>query len=212
MCNKTQTVGRVIPGRLFSSFPFYLTALTFSLALLASGFLHTADWATWERSSPMGIQLWTAHFNHWSMGHFFWDALMFVFLAGLIEKQNRQLLVRLLLLTPPAILLAVWAFGDHLSYRGLSGLDSALYGASIVVLLQHRRLHPSIALFAGGLFLAKCVFELLSGSTFFVSDLPSGVSPVPLAHLVGILSGILVAFLVNRNGYPSGSAEAPFPD
>lgn len=199
MCNNTQTVGRVIPGRLFIPFPFSLTALAFLLALLASGVLPVAEWATWERSSPLGIQLWTAHFSHWSMGHFFWDALMFVLLGGLIEKADRRLLGRLLLVASPVILLSVWIFGDHVAYRGLSGLDSALYGASVFILVKRQRLHLSVGLVAIGLFLAKCLFELLSGTTFFVSDLPSGVSPVPLAHLVGILSGILISWFHKGN-------------
>lgn len=192
MSKTNNTVGRVIPGRLFPSFSFPVTGLAFLAALLASSLTALAGWATWTRLSPFGFELWSAHLSHWSMGHFFWDGLMFILLAGLIEKEDRKLLLTLLLVTPPVILLSVWGFGDHLTYRGLSGLDSALYGAAVILLLHHRRIHPAVGICAIAFFLGKCLFELFTGGTLFVSDLPLGISPVPLAHLVGLISGIAV--------------------
>src|SRR5690606_1684428 len=100
-----------------------------------------AVWATWQVCSPIGLQVWLAHFTHWSPNHLLWDILTFTFLTALVESSDRRLLIRLLLWVPPAIIIATWMGGSHVAYRGLSGLDSALYTALLVSLYREKRVN-----------------------------------------------------------------------
>lgn len=58
-------------------------------------------------------------------------------------------------------------------------------------------------------FVAKLAFETFSGTTLFVAAQQAGFTPVPLAHLLGALSGATVgvlAFFQNQPKTPAGSA------
>jgi hypothetical protein len=81
------------------------------------------------------------------------------------------------------------------TYRGLSGIDSALF-----TLLATRVLHESIALkdrpqaiLAGvilALFVAKTAYEWTTGATLFVDSAAANMLPIPLAHVMGGLVGV----------------------
>ena len=77
-------------------------------------------------------------------------------------------------------------------YRGLSGLDSAFFGLLAASLLTRGQTPATIvgSLALAG-FAAKSVFELATSQTVFAAGV--GYAPVPLAHLVGLVSGIVVA-------------------
>jgi hypothetical protein len=92
------------------------------------------------------------------------------------------------------------------TYRGLSGLGSALF------LLLAARLHVESACrttwarmlpaLAVACFLAKLAYEVRSGSAYFVADADLFV-PVPSAHLAGGMLGLLVG------GWPHGASRTP---
>ncbi len=193
------TAGQVNPDRLFA----FVERIWLTLVIVVSCFFllgseSLSSLAAWQRISPIGIQVWSAHFSHWSGGHLFWDLLMFGALAFALEATCRQLLVRLLLIAPPLITIAVFLLENHAIYRGLSGLDCSLYAALIVVAVQKKWIDPFTAILALGLFVGKSVFEILSGQTLFVSDLPQGITGVPWAHLSGAAVGVILAWTHSR--------------
>jgi membrane associated rhomboid family serine protease len=93
--------------------------------------------------------------------------------------------------------MAVLWLQPHLArYRGLSGIDSALFGFIAQRLigrgrsLRNRRLMGlSILLLIG--FLAKCVYELATRQSAFAgANTALPFEPVPLVHVLGLLLGI----------------------
>ena len=90
---------------------------------------------------------------------------------------------------------AVWALQCDLAYyRGLSGLDSALFVFVALTLFRHHRLRGDqvgVLLACGFLvgFVLKVTYELVAGQTIFVTGMGPGVVGVPLAHIVGATVG-----------------------
>ncbi|MBX7123944.1 MAG: rhomboid family intramembrane serine protease [Opitutaceae bacterium] len=92
---------------------------------------------------------------------------------------------------------AVLWLQPHLArYRGLSGIDSALFGFIAQRLIGRGRslrnprlMGLSILLLIG--FLAKCVYELATRQSAFASaNAALPFEPVPLVHVLGLLLGI----------------------
>ncbi|MDQ8195168.1 hypothetical protein QEH59_12080 [Coraliomargarita sp. SDUM461004] len=141
-------------------------------------------------------QLWTGHLLHFTYDHFLWDAVMFAFLALLLWREERWCLWAWLLLVAPLLSILLFYLDPALTeYRGLSALDSMLYARVCCGLCRigdrwQRMFFAWLPLLG---FLGKVFFELLSGTTLFVSDLGVGVVPLPLAHLLGFLAGCLWA-------------------
>jgi hypothetical protein len=76
-------------------------------------------------------------------------------------------------------------------YRGLSGLDSALFVLLAVSLMRHgdsRRVFAGAWALVG--FLAKLAWEGVTGGALFVHD--PGLAAVPVAHLAGAMVGFAV--------------------
>jgi rhomboid family GlyGly-CTERM serine protease len=141
----------------------------------------------------------TGHLTHFDANHLAWDIGALVALGLVCESISRRAVAVALGSSMLAISAAVWAFQPQFEiYRGLSGLDCALFGLFATSLLQERRTAPvllgAFALLGVG---AKCVFELGTGSTAFASG--DGYAPVPLAHLVGALCGIASASMPSSN-------------
>jgi hypothetical protein len=86
------------------------------------------------------------------------------------------------------------------TYRGLSGVDSALFALVTVRLgreaffdRQWRKL-TLVAIVAGG-FALKVGYEFASGATLFVDSSAGGMTPVPLAHVAGAMVGIVCGMM-----------------
>ena len=85
---------------------------------------------------------------------------------------------------------------DMVHYRGLSGLDSALFAFVAVSFLREQRRggdKPACLVTGGFLigFILKVVFELATGRTLFVTRMGVDVVGVPLAHIIGAAVGIV---------------------
>jgi len=141
-------------------------------------------------------QLWTGHLLHFTFDHFLWDTVMFTVLSLILWREEGWRLWGWLMLGAPVISILLFAHDPYLAeYRGLSALDSLLYARVCWGLCVD---HKKWAAFAFGLlpllgFLGKITFELLTGTTLFVSDLGPGVVALPMAHLLGFLGGSLWA-------------------
>ncbi len=142
----------------------------------------------------------TCHWTHFSTDHLFWDLTMFALLGAICERISRTRTLACLAASTLLITITVWMFAPELtSYRGLSGLDSALFTLLISMLIR-----PAIAekrwqavasyLLLLLLFGAKVAYESITAATLFADHTAGGFVPVPLAHAVGAATGLLVGF------------------
>lgn len=142
-------------------------------------------------------RIFTGHATHWSADHLGWDLFMFVVLGAVLERRKRGRFVGLLVGSAAAISASVFLLQPEIdSYRGLSGVDSALFVAVCMDLIAdarrngkaagHNACLPSIAaallLVA---FVGKTIFEYATGDTLFVASSTAGFTPLPLAHVAG---------------------------
>lgn len=146
-------------------------------------------------------RIFTCHWTHFSLDHLLWDALAFLALGALAERASRPRFLACLAASALAIPLAVLALEPGIQvYRGLSGLDSALFALAGVTILRDR-LASGDRLLAAGIavaflgFGAKIAYECLTGSTFFVDSVSSSMVPVPAAHVIGAIVGTAAAWI-----------------
>lgn len=167
------------------------------------------QWLEYDRQSLAAGQLWrivTCHWTHWSVEHLIWDVSMFALLAAACERWSRRATAITLASSALLIPIVLWVAQPGLgSYRGLSGLDSAVFGLlavhGIANSLTHRRWSQ---MFAAVLlviaFAGKVGYESVAGGAVFVQT--GGFSPVPLAHAVGATVGLVVGILFHAAERP----------
>jgi membrane associated rhomboid family serine protease len=143
-------------------------------------------------------QIFTCHFTHWTYEQLALDAIAFLALGAACARRHRAAFFATLLASAVLVPLAVLAFAPEvIAYRGLSGLDSALF----VLLLGTAAAKPPLSKAAATLprsrrvvavcgiaFIAKIVFEMQTGATVFAGS----VAPVPVAHIAGAVAALLV--------------------
>lgn len=153
----------------------------------------------------------TAHLAHFDANHLVWDLAVFAVLGAWVESTSRRTFSLIFLASAAAISAAVWFLAPELSsYRGLSGIDSAL-AAAVAVGLYRNASKPAERWLPLGLLAAlagKIAWEFGTGGTLFVNA--ESYVGVPLAHLVGALVGGLLAALsgINASGVSAPSASA----
>jgi len=190
-------------GRVAGLVPSSLLALP---ALVPAVWPAVARRLEYDRPRIGAGELWrvaTCHWTHWSLDHLLWDLGMLVLLAALCWRLGRGRTVAAVASAAALIPLALWLLSPDLErYRGLSGLDAALFVLLAAGLLRRdlaagRR--RSVALPAALLlaFAGKVVYEAATGATLFV-DSAADFVPVPLAHLVGGACGGVAAALGTR--------------
>ncbi len=200
-----------------------LPVATFALAALALAVHMRAGAAAGlqlDRAALAAGEWWrwvTGHFTHWSANHLAWDVLVFVLLGAACEATSRWRMLITLGISIVAIPLAVLLWQPQFqTYRGLSGLDSALFGLLAVDLLWEklgeadRRSVVAIVLLIIA-FIAKTVFETITGSAVFADSAAGGFVPAPLAHLVGFVVGAFasVAAMSSCNRFRRQSTASP---
>jgi rhomboid family GlyGly-CTERM serine protease len=178
-----------------------LIVVSVVIALLAFAFPSIGDWMQYDRSAIGAGQVWrlvTGHWAHWSAAHLCWSGATFLLLVGLYRESARRLF-SCVALSALAVGAAVRAGTQLQLYRGLSGIDSALFMLVAVDLMRQNAREKrfgwvglTLVLMAG--FTAKVGYEWLSGGAVFVE----GLTPVPLAHAVGAAVGIGVALWPGR--------------
>jgi rhomboid family GlyGly-CTERM serine protease len=145
-------------------------------------------------------RLFSCHLTHCSGEHLLWDVLTFAALGFICELHDRRRFIVCLFASACFVSLSIFYFHPEITfYRGLSGIDSALFGYLLVVLLvkslrDKNRKGMILILFFIPLFMGKTVYELVSGSTFFVSDYGAGITPLPVSHVAGFMVGACIGF------------------
>lgn len=174
----------IFAGRTFV--PLLVAATAISASLFPA--LGTALELRPERVALEPWRLLTCHLAHWNEQHLLWDLLVFLALAPLLPPRR---LAALLLPAGLAISFGVLICQPELaSYRGLSGIDAALFVALALDLARRAgRLDRVLGGLALLLFAAKIAAELASGQAVFVATGGAFV-PVPLAHLLGLAAAL----------------------
>lgn len=171
-----------------------------------------APWLELDRqafASGQVWRLWTGHLVHYGPGHLAWDAVAVLAFGGLLETNGRRgLRRRTIAWTVAAGAGAIGAgfllFVDALTtYRGLSGIASLLFVWWAAESLEEARgAGDRVRAIASGLallaFVAKSLFEVGSGDAVFVPASTEGFTPVPLAHAIGAIAGLLAVLIPDR--------------
>jgi rhomboid family GlyGly-CTERM serine protease len=159
-----------------------MTTLLLTLATLAAALL---DGSLFElQRGGDAWRLVTCHFTHWTYEQLAWDALAFLGLGIACERRSRRAFHATLLASITLVPLAVLAFDPRVdAYRGLSGIDSALF-ALLIVSTRDR-----VTALLGVAFAGKIAFEVMSGGAVFAAG---GFEVVPIAHVAGAITGSVI--------------------
>jgi rhomboid family GlyGly-CTERM serine protease len=173
-------------------------------AVLCSVWPGVAQALQWERAAVLAGEEWrllSGHFVHFGAEHLVYDVVALVLLGAACERRGRAAMLGALAVSALAIPAVVASVRPDLgSYRGLSGLDAALFALLLTGLVREAaalgaRLRAGALLVVGVLFAVKLALEF-SGVAVFVDT--GFVLPVPEAHAVGALVGL--AFGVASRG------------
>ena len=140
----------------------------------------------------------TGHLTHWNLDHLFWDAATFLLLGVACVWRSVGRTVATLLGATAAISASLLLFQPEMAtYRGLSGLDSALFTLLAAMIWRESRRDGrwklgAVALAAAAAFLAKAAYESATGTTLFVDSSAAGFIPLASAHLIGGAVGAFV--------------------
>jgi rhomboid family GlyGly-CTERM serine protease len=205
--------------------------VTLVVAALAMVLAFVPGWGaamSYQREAIALGQVWrlaTGHLTHWNADHLLWDVIMFVLLSCFVEHRRRETAVWLLIGSAMLISLSLWCAAAEVDeYRGLSGIDSALFAYVAIVLARDALTARRFALagISGSLiagFVGKIAYELATGNTLFVDSRSAGFTPLPLVHLVGAAQGTVLAvgqvrFRIDRiteiPGLPASDERAAF--
>ena len=199
-----------------------LTTMALALVGIAAHFQEPLSaWLTYDRTAIQAGETWrllTGHLTHYSADHLLWDVLMFVVLGVTVERRNRVGFIVTVIASASAITAVLWLAHPQIEeYRGLSGIDSALFTQAAIYLHRDgRRLNRplvrqiSLALLVA--FSLKLVYEIASGDTLFVdsSDFVSLAVVHAAGGLVGVVSAVCTPGSVSRS--PSSSNRGLYPN
>ena len=164
----------------------------------------TSNCLQYDRSAIAHGEVWralTGHMVHWSANQLFWDGLALGFLGWLCERNSVASFLQCFLLSALLISLTLWFAAPWMTtYRGLSGIDSALFALVAVRLgreafFDRQWFKLTLVGIVGGGFVSKVAYEFVSGATLFVDSSAGGMVPVPLAHVVGAIAGLICGLM-----------------
>ncbi len=178
--------------------PFLLSAV----AVLVYQFPSLGLWMQYDRGALGNAQVWrwvTGHWTHYSLDHLVLDVLTFLVLATLCNRLDRRAFRWAMILSLLFIPTTLWVLEPSLiTYRGLSGIDSALFVLATLLLRHQAKRHDehrvaNLQILALFLFGAKVAIEARTGQALFVQS-TTGIRIVPIAHLAGALAGFVAYF------------------
>jgi rhomboid family GlyGly-CTERM serine protease len=171
-----------------------------AIAILFQVWPDLGDFMSFDRTAIAVGEYWrfvTGHLTHWNAEHLAWDVFMFALLGAMIERRGRACMLTTLIASAASISVAVWCGHPEVDqYRGLSGVDSALFTLAALILYDDAcRAKQMIAVWVmvamATAFVGKLLWELTTGSTLFVDSSTASFTPLPLIHAVGGCAGVL---------------------
>jgi rhomboid family GlyGly-CTERM serine protease len=170
------------------------TLVSLVLVLFVFNIIQLTEALQYDRSKIAAGQVWrvlTCHWTHWTPEHLFWDALAWSILFTMCLLTDKKQTILVLILVSCAVPLSIWLFQPEIIfYRGLSGLDTALFQLYLLqrwIVCRREKDYVGLTILSVvfiGLIL-KILFECVTHSHVFVSTLGAGVIGLPLAHIVG---------------------------
>jgi rhomboid family GlyGly-CTERM serine protease len=189
-----------------------LTLTVGAAALLVAFFPGMADILEYDRARIATGEFWrllSCHATHWNAEHLQWDLLMFLVLGGLCELRSANAMRFCTISALAAVSATVFLmFPDVGHYRGLSGIDTALFALLAIQLISQalRERSWAQAWAVGALlvgFMAKTAYEGIAGQTIFVDESVAGFVPLVWDHVAGAAVGALVAVCDLSAAWPS---------
>ena len=180
-----------------------ITIIMSAAALVIVACQNVVPFLQYDRTAIANGEIWriiTSHLTHWSFDHFLWCTVTFFALGSICERLSRKGYLGTLAVSILFIPAVMWlADPKMIYYRGLSGIASGVFvfGAAMMMqkaLLRRDWLEFNLAGVAGFAFIAKILFEYISGQTFFVNS-QQLFNPAPLVHLAGGLVGLVMFFM-----------------
>ncbi len=180
-----------------------ITLSVAAAALVLSAAFWWASPPSWAMGDAIRIahgevwRLFTGPLVHTDLGQAGRDLTMLLLVGAVWERSfgPRYLpLMLLCLLVPTAVVVATRV--DLGCYFGLSGAVNGLFSAALIEDWRRSRSWMIGALLA--LHAIKLMYESLSGGMLLPMELASGVTPLPVAHLAGALTGVL--FVAGSSG------------
>jgi rhomboid family GlyGly-CTERM serine protease len=183
--------------RSFAAQPFpWVSALLSALACIAFAF-DLGGALEFDPALFGAGEIWrilTCHLTHWNASHILWDLIVFIALGIVCERADRTAYLRCIVLAAAAIGASLSILAPALtSYRGLSGIDAALF-ALLLIRLSRESGNPWIAATGFVLIAVKCAWEWRVGAMMF-ADGADVMIPVPAAHLVGAVCGAVAGLI-----------------
>jgi len=180
-----------------------LTLLVTTLALAIFMLPGAAEQLQLQKAALYRGEIWrliTCHLTHWNTSHLLWDAVMFALLGFVCERRDGRAYRRCLLTAAILIPLGLLILEPRLAtYRGLSGIDAALF----VLLARQLARGPQpwrrrLAMLALLGFLAKIAYEAITATPPFVTTTDS-FTPAATAHLLGALAAVTIPLTPKSN-------------
>lgn len=186
---------RSVPAR---RLPVFTTVVAL-LAVLISADPSVASSMQFDRAAVVRGEMWrvvTCHLTHWTTDHLVWDVLTFAVLGVIAERANRRRFAACLIASAVAVPLSVASARPELTiYRGLSGIDSALFALVLTEVFRSGVAGRVLATVAGVAMASKIGFEWFTGQTLFVDAAAGEFTPVPTAHVVGAVAGWIAGWI-----------------
>jgi rhomboid family GlyGly-CTERM serine protease len=189
-----------------------------ALAILVAGSPWAAELFQYDRAKILGGEIWrlvTCHVTHWTREHLQWDLMMFLVLGVIAERRSPKRTSLCLAAGAAVVSMTVFAFFPGVQqYRGLSGVDTALFiFVAIELIADARRQQNTTQIFATSLFMtgfvAKTGYEAVAGSTFFVDAGTSGFVPLVWDHVAGAAVGAIASVMRATDFCRRGSSAMP---
>jgi rhomboid family GlyGly-CTERM serine protease len=133
----------------------------------------------------------TCHWPHWSTDLLIYSDGAFALLSVACWRVSPRRVGSCVAASAVSVGLAVWLLTPLRTYRGLSGIDSALFVMLGVGLCREGVVGRRWVVALLACFALKLAFEFATGRAVFVAV--DGMVPVPVAHLVGAATGAVVA-------------------
>jgi rhomboid family GlyGly-CTERM serine protease len=181
---------------------WHLTAMISAVSLVVALWPGASQLLEFDRVAVGGGDWWrilTGHLAHFGFEHLVWDAGVFAVLGVICERRHRTATLACLGAATVLIPAATWLLVPEITtYRGLSGLDTALFALLGVMMCaeswrqgRHGRTTMTVLLLLG--MVLKIGWEFYTDGGIFVRPSSDSFVPVPLVHLVGAVVGLAVA-------------------